>query len=1235
MIFLLNSIHRLAIVGMALSVTSSYGQTYAPYTVDAHTVYLLHLDEVAGSGMASWEGSGGGTGAYTVDISANEVTDVLGASGLFGGAANMMGPSSHRGIGIDVDSPSDGFEYGDEINFNTIISNGQFTLEALVKPSVSDLTEHGHIWSMDSGDGSRGGQFRLNSSEQLEWHPIDLGGDGPVSISVGTITPNSWYHAAITYSDGNYTMYWTPVDGGSSQAHVLHTWTSPLTTTNLTAELMLGNEGRSGLGSTESFPGLIDEARISNVARGPFDFIFKINDIDEDGLLDDWERFYIGSLAEGGKDDHDRDGFTNAQEFAAGTNPYHASSVPGDTDADGLTDDWELAHFGDLSQSGVDDPDGDSSNNSSEQASNTDPNNSKATPGFVDSTTPTGLMVDLLAYPHRTTIPDTEPEFTWIFHPAMRGDHQTAYQIIVSSSNTLARSGTGDVWDSGKVSSGESVDVAYAAGSELMRGNGYFWRVRTWGVAETASDWSFVQSFRIEASTPQAGSRSLYMASAADANGFDWAGRYQPAFGTVVVPVKVVDKGNGNFFIDFGQDAFGYITLQLDGSFAGESMEIRFGEKASGMSVDTSPGASIRYSATTKTLSDGNVTYEIRPPTTVYPPYYDATDITGWAGDVTPFRYIELIGCPTAITAGDIRQWVLHTPFDDDAARFTSSDDTLNKVWEMCRYSMKATTFCGVYVDGDRERCPYEADAYLNQLTHYAVDREYTLARYSYEYLLDHTTWPTEWRMHFPLMAWADYMYTGNSDALAASYDDIKAFLLSDRERASDNLVASWPNNGTGANNPSDIIDWPRSERDGYVQTSYSSVINAFHYRNLRLMAQMADVLGKTADSADYTARANTIETSFNSVFWNGSQYQDGESSTHVSAHGNFFPMAFGLVPSSRVSSVMDYLKTKRMAPSVYGAQYLLEALFEGGESDYAIGLMADNDPDYKRHWYNMLLEGATITMEAWDNDFKSNTDWNHAWGAAPGNIIPTYVLGLKPLTAGFGEVEIKPQLGTGDGANGLTHAAGTIPTIRGPVTINIENSPTNFQLTVEIPGNMAATVSLPSKGLASPVVLYNGKVVTVPVTDGRLVIENVPGGKHSFWLSATHSPDAATLKANWKEAMFGEKADNPEVSGDELDWDGDGATTEEEFIANTDPTNAADRWMPHMIFNAPIGPFESTFSGKGGRRYTLERSPSLLPTSWTDVDTKILSTDTDVRLVDSFSATSNTLFYRTRVELP
>ena len=68
----------------------------------------------------------------------------------------------------------------------------------------------------------------------------------------------------------------------------------------------------------------------------------------------------------------------------------------------------------------------------------------------------------------------------------------------------------------------------------------------------------------------------------------------------------------------------------------------------------------------------------------------------------------------------------------------------LNQIWDLCKYSIKATSFTGVYVVGDRERIPYEADAYINQLSHYTTDRENNIAKNTIAYFMEFPTWPTE-----------------------------------------------------------------------------------------------------------------------------------------------------------------------------------------------------------------------------------------------------------------------------------------------------------------------------------------------------------------------------------------------------------------------------------------------------------------------------------------------------------
>ena len=128
-----------------------------------------------------------------------------------------------------------------------------------------------------------------------------------------------------------------------------------------------------------------------------------------------------------------------------------------------------------------------------------------------------------------------------------------------------------------------------------------------------------------------------------------------------------------------------------------------------------------------------------------------------------------------------------------------------------------------------------------------------------------------------------------------------------------------------------------------------------------------------------------------------------------------------------------------------------------------------------------MIRVGSTITLEAWDNKFKPNQDWNHAWGAAPANIIPRKLMGIEPIAPGFAEVSIMPQ--TGD----LEEAEITTPTIRGPIVLKIENKKA-YTLSVNLPANMRGKVYLP---------MLEGK--TVMTCNGKtLALKQVPG--KPFW---------------------------------------------------------------------------------------------------------------------------------------
>ena len=505
-----------------------------------------------------------------------------------------------------------------------------------------------------------------------------------------------------------------------------------------------------------------------------------------------------------------------------------------------------------------------------------------------------------------------------------------------------------------------------------------------------------------------------------------------------VAPAEVRVNASGHTLVDFGRDAIGW--LEVSGEEEGR-YEIRIGEllNARGEVTNEYPKSTIRFHRIAGMKKRGVHRIPLKPDwlnLRGHDPKAPAILLPEKYGIVTAFRYAEVVEGPKM----EFRQMALNYPIDMGKSDFTCSDTDLVRVYGMCKYSMLATSFCGIYVDGDRERTPYEADAYINQLSHYAIDDDCSLARKSHEWLMDHPTWPTEYKQISIKIAWADWMWTGDTRSLAKFYGRLSSEKLMDRyARASDGLLETGGERNKGAKpGASDIVDWPPSSRDGFEFMPVNAVVNAFYHKNLLELADIARALGKEDDASRFAARAKQVAAAYQRAFFDEATglYVDGEGSRHSSQHANIAALAFGLVPDDRVAGVLAFLERKGMACSVYFAQFLLEALCTHGRADLAVKLMSAKGP---RGWVGMMDFGSTISMEAWTVADKPNLDLNHAWGAAPLNIIARYIVGVTPLEPGFRKVAIRPQPG------GLKHLKAKIPTVAGTVEVEVAGDRLSF----------------------------------------------------------------------------------------------------------------------------------------------------------------------------------------------
>jgi alpha-L-rhamnosidase len=72
-----------------------------------------------------------------------------------------------------------------------------------------------------------------------------------------------------------------------------------------------------------------------------------------------------------------------------------------------------------------------------------------------------------------------KPRLSWVMESRERGQRQAAYQVLVASTPELLAKDQGDLWDSGKVASDQSIQVEYT-GKPLAARMQCFWKVRVW-----------------------------------------------------------------------------------------------------------------------------------------------------------------------------------------------------------------------------------------------------------------------------------------------------------------------------------------------------------------------------------------------------------------------------------------------------------------------------------------------------------------------------------------------------------------------------------------------------------------------------------------------------------------------------------------------------------------------------------------------------------------------------------
>ena len=549
-------------------------------------------------------------------------------------------------------------------------------------------------------------------------------------------------------------------------------------------------------------------------------------------------------------------------------------------------------------------------------------------------------------------------------------------------------------------------------------------------------------------------------------------------------PVKVIDRGDGDYVIDFGRTWVGGTRMQIADGTAGDQVTLRYGEVLN-------DDGSVKYR-----LNTGN-TYEDSPT------LRDGEQTVETFG-IRVFRYMEVQNAPEPITADNLEALALVYPFDESASSFQSSDDNLNQVYDLSKNTIEATNL-NLYTDSwTRERAPYEADAYLQQKSSLYLMKDLSLADYTFDFFKDNRTWPTEWPLFAILAAHDSWTQTGSEESIRDKYESLAAKLPEKWIDEQTGLVTKAEgSNGCNSRTDCDIVDWPTSQRDGYVFAETNTVLNALSYKSYTSMAEMAEAIGNDDDAEHYRDRASALREGMNTLLldtdagaYDDGLRADGTVTGHTSLHASAFALSFGVPADEDRKAIADFVADKKMVCSVYCAGISLDGLFASGRADAAVDQLTDEGTS---SWMNMIELGAGATSEAWDPSQKSNLTYSHPWAASPAFHVPAGLFGIEPIEPGYDRFSVAPEPG------GVQSARLSVPTVKGTVGAAFDHDDSGrMRVAASVPGNSEADISIRlSSAAAAKVhrgqahVYLDSRRVRADVEDGVATVADVSAGCH------------------------------------------------------------------------------------------------------------------------------------------
>ena len=341
-----------------------------------------------------------------------------------------------------------------------------------------------------------------------------------------------------------------------------------------------------------------------------------------------------------------------------------------------------------------------------------------------------------------------------------------------------------------------------------------------------------------------------------------------------------------------------------------------------------------------------------------------------------------------------------------------------------------------------------------------------------------------EWGAAVVLSPWTAYQFYGDREILRTHYGSMKGYVGYLKSRLTNGLLTF----GLG-----DWYDIGPGEPGESKLTAKGVTATAIYYQMLTDMRQIALLLDKKDDAAEFLKASDEIREAFNEAYFHDGFYDQGSQTA------NAMPLVVGLVPEGERDAVLTSLiadirkHDNHVTAGDIGFHYVVRALTDGGRSDVLYDMLSRTD---KPSYGDQLAHGATALTEAWDANPASSQ--NHFM---LGHAEEWFYRGLAGIDVDFSRepdarIRIAPAF-----VGKVQRVTASYAAPMGRIESSWKRSGNHVELDVVLPEGSNATLEFPT----NEAVQMNGRILvegasirSIKREKGKTVCV-VAGGRYSF----------------------------------------------------------------------------------------------------------------------------------------